>query len=107
MQGRCFQTLRAAFTQALQVPLRRGQLGSTQLRFFRNQVSCFMYIARHEHGECSLEAFENSLVKGCKFSRTFTRKLELALDFLPGHFAQILVNDVTDMLKIDHERDDL
>ena len=42
-----------------------------------------------------------------KLSGTLLREAQLALDLLGGEFRQVLVDDVSDVLEVDGERDDL
>src|ERR1700722_14051354 len=99
MQRRGLDALRLSFAQSVQVPVGRFKLGLAHIGFFTNELLRRDDIAGHENSECGLESFANPLVKSTKLGRSFRRELITPLDLLRGEFAQILVDNIADMLE--------
>ena len=65
------------------------------------------HVAAHEDAERGLQALADALVEGGQLGGAFGGELIIAFDFLRRQLAQVLVDDVADVLEIDGERHDL
>src|SRR5215469_12106729 len=93
--------------QAVEMALHRGQLGVAQRSLFRQQLARLVGVARHEHAEGDPQRVHRALVEGGELLGALGRELEAALDLLGRKLAQILVDDVAEMLEVDGEGNDL
>src|SRR6202047_4258543 len=85
----------------------RGELNIAQKSFFREKLASLIDLACNEDTERDAQGVHRSLVKCRQFVCTFRRKLESALDLFHRQFAQVLVDDIAHVLKIDGEGNDL
>ncbi len=96
-----------AFAQAVEVPFGRGQFGIAQRGLLGQKLSRLVDVSGHEDAERDPKRIHGALVEGGQFLGALGRELEPALDLLGCKLAQILVDDVADMLEVDGEGDDL
>ena len=64
-------------------------------------------IPRHEHNQCRLEVLQNAPVISLELGCPFWRELKVVFGLANRDLAQVLVDDIADVLQIDGERDDL
>src|ERR1700739_1822092 len=87
------------------MPFGGGEFHVAQESLFCEQLAVFADIAGHKDPERNPQGIHRALVEGRKLFSAFLRELKPALDLLGRQFAQILVNDIADMLKVDGEGD--
>ena len=112
--GRAARRDAARWSRCFRAGLRAAGRGGVRWRPVRHCADCllgeqlarFVDVARHEHAERDPQGVRGALVERRQFLGAFRRKLEPALDLLGGEFAQVLVDDVADMLEIDGEGND-
>jgi len=97
----------AALAQPVEMALGGGKLGVAQRGFLGQQLAGLVDVARHEDAERDPKRIHRALVEGGQLLGALGRELEPALDLLGRKLAQILVDDIADMLEVDGEGDDL
>ena len=106
MQRGCLQRLWASLPQAFQMTFGRCQFDAAQLRLFRNELPGSSHITRHEHAKGEPNIFQNALVKLIDLCCAVIGKLNVAFDLFRRKFAQILFDNISDVLKINGKRYD-
>ena len=94
----------ASLPQAFQMTFSRGQFDAAQLRLFRNELPGSSHITRHEHAKGESKIFQNALVEFIDLCCAVIGKLNVALDLFRSKFAQILFDNIADVLKVDGKR---
>src|ERR1700732_279731 len=89
------------------MPVGGIELGLAQLGLGPQQLARRFDVTRHEDAEGDLQALDGSLVETGQLGRSFRGKLVSSFYFFNRQLAQIFVDNVADMLKIDGERYDL
>ena len=95
--------LGSAFAKTIQVSLGRGKLGVAQQGLLRQELARFIDIARHEHAERDAKGVRRPLVERLQLFCAFGRKLKPPLDLFGRELAQVLVNNIADVLEVDSE----
>src|SRR5580693_5602989 len=105
MQRSRLKTLGPTFAQSLKMAVGRVEFRLTQLNLLAQKLSGRHNVTGHKDAERCLKTLTDAPVKGSKLSCAFRRELIAPLDFLDCELAQIFVNNVANLLKIDSERD--
>jgi hypothetical protein len=105
MEGCGFYRLGAALSQTIKMPFGGREFHAAQESLFCEQFAGLTDIAGHEDTEGDPQGFHRALVESRKFFGAFWRELKPALDLLGRQFAQILVYNVADVLKVNGKRD--
>ena len=105
MEGCGFYRLGAALSQPIKMPFGGCEFHAAQESLFCEQFAGFTDIAGHKDTEGDSQRIHRALVENRKFFGAFWRKLKPALDLLGRQFAQILVYNVADVLKVNGKGD--
>ena len=97
----------AAVAQALEMALRGAPFGIAHRRLLGEELARQSQVARREDVQRQNQPRRDALVEVADLGQPFRREGIALADLLLGQFAQVLVDDVADMLEIRDQRDDL